>query len=201
MLLVHSLIKSVILLAYILNCLNKYTSRGCAYFIVLGGMIFKSTSFPPKASSSTCSPYVQTGSHKFLAKLSINVDSKLTEKGLQVFFRHPPTHTCIYEDIWRAFPFIIKISALRVASTMTPAVTSRARLHRSGEKQHSPAHSEVLKGPVLKFHTYMFVRTQILHLLDQNKQLVNSGGWWVHFFGEARKKHISSRKTTSLSGS
>ena len=49
------LIKSVILLAYILYCLKKYTSRGCAYFVVLGGMIFKTTSFPPEASSSTSS--------------------------------------------------------------------------------------------------------------------------------------------------
>ena len=55
MLLERSLIRSVILLAYILHCPKKYTSRGCAYFIVLGRMIFKSTSFPPKASSSTCS--------------------------------------------------------------------------------------------------------------------------------------------------
>ena len=55
MLLERSLIKSVFLLAYILYCLKKCTSRGCAYFIVLGGMIFKSTSFPPKAYSSTCS--------------------------------------------------------------------------------------------------------------------------------------------------
>ena len=57
MLLDYSLIKSVILLAYILYYLKKYTSRGCAYFVVLGGMIFKSTStsFIPKASSSTCS--------------------------------------------------------------------------------------------------------------------------------------------------
>ena len=51
----RSLIESVILLAYILYCLNKYTSRGCAYLVVLGGMIFKSTSFSPKASSSACS--------------------------------------------------------------------------------------------------------------------------------------------------
>ena len=64
--------------------------------------------------------------------LSTNVDSKLKEKDLQVFFRHPPTH--IYEDIWRVFPFIVKISALRVASTMTSAVTSRACLHRFAEK-------------------------------------------------------------------
>ena len=51
----NSLIKSVILLAYILYCLKKYTSRGFAYCVVLGGMIFKFTSFPPEASSSTCS--------------------------------------------------------------------------------------------------------------------------------------------------
>ena len=50
-----SLIKSVILLAYILYCLKTYTYGGCAYFVVLGGMIFKSTSFPPVTSSSTCS--------------------------------------------------------------------------------------------------------------------------------------------------
>ena len=47
--------ESVILLAYILYCLKKYTYRGCTYFVVLGGMIFKftSTSFSPKVSSSS----------------------------------------------------------------------------------------------------------------------------------------------------
>ena len=55
MLLERSLIKSVILLAYILYCLKKYTTVDCAYFVVLGGMIFTSTSFPPMASNSTCS--------------------------------------------------------------------------------------------------------------------------------------------------
>ena len=101
MLLDRGLIKYVILLAYILYCLKKYTSGGRAYFVVLGGMIFKSTSFPPEASSSSLlfHPYVQTTSHKVLVNLSTLVDSKLAEKGLQVIFRHPPTHTCIYEDI------------------------------------------------------------------------------------------------------
>ena len=55
MLLEHSLIKSVIFLAYIVYCLKNYTFRGCAYFVVLGGMIFKSTYFSPEASSSSCS--------------------------------------------------------------------------------------------------------------------------------------------------
>ena len=100
--------------------------------------------------------YVQTRSHKILVNLSTNVDSKLTERGLQVFFRLPPTHTCIYEDIYRAFAFIVKISALRVASTMTPAVTPAARLHRFAEKQHSPAHSEVHNVPVTKI-SYIYV--------------------------------------------
>ena len=85
-----------------------------------------------------------------------HVDSKLTEKDLQVFFRIPPTHTCIYEDIWRAFAFIVKIPAMRVASTMTPAVTSRARLHRFVDKRHSPAHSEVQNGPLTKI-SYIYV--------------------------------------------
>ena len=53
-LLVHSS-KSLILLAYILYCLKKYTYRSCAYFVVLGGIIFKSKCFPPEVSSSTCS--------------------------------------------------------------------------------------------------------------------------------------------------
>ena len=107
MLLERSLIKSVILLAYVLFCLTKYTSRGCAYFVVLGLMVFKYTSFPPTASRSTCSSlYVdQEPQSTVLVNLSTNVDSKLTEKGLQVFFRLLPTHTCIYEGIYKAFAF------------------------------------------------------------------------------------------------
>ena len=61
----------------------------------------------------------------------------------------------------------INVSALRVASTMTSAVTSRACLHRFEEKLHSPVYSEVHNGPVLKFYTHMFVRTQILPLLER----------------------------------
>ena len=125
-------------------------SRGCAYFVVLGGMILKSTSFPPKASSSTCSSLCPDQEPHLLVNFSTNVDSKLTEEGLQAFFRHPPTHTCIYEDIWRAFALIVNISALRVASTMTSTATSRARLHRFADKRHSPAHSEVHNDPVTK---------------------------------------------------
>ena len=101
MLLERSLIKSVILLAYILHCLKKYTSIGFAYFVVLGGMIFKSTYFPPKASSSNCSSLSpdQEPQSTRVVNLLTNVNSKLTEKGLLEFFRLPPTHTCIYEDI------------------------------------------------------------------------------------------------------
>ena len=59
-------------------------------------------------------------------------------------------------DIWRTFPFTVKICALCVASTMTPAVTSRALLHRFPEKRHSQAHSEVPNGPVTKIsYTYV----------------------------------------------
>ena len=78
MLLKCNLIKSVILLVYILYCLRKYTSSGYAYFVVLGGMIFKSTPFSPQASSSSLlvHPYVQTRNHKVLVTLSTNVDSK-----------------------------------------------------------------------------------------------------------------------------
>ena len=49
------LIKSVMLLAYILYCLKKHMFRGCVYFKVLGGMIFKSASISLEASGSTCS--------------------------------------------------------------------------------------------------------------------------------------------------
>ena len=37
-----------------------------------------------------------------------------------------------------------------VVSTLTSAVTSRARLHRFADKRHSPAHSEVHNDPVTK---------------------------------------------------
>ena len=53
-------LKSVILLACILYCLNKYTSRGCAYLVVLGGMIFKSTFFLQRLPVVLVYPYVQT---------------------------------------------------------------------------------------------------------------------------------------------
>ena len=79
MLLERSLIRSVILLAYILYFLKKYTSRSCAYFVVLGGMIFKSTSFPPKASSSTCSslcPDQEPQNTKFVDKCGFKTDRK-----------------------------------------------------------------------------------------------------------------------------
>ena len=80
MLLKRSLRKSVILLAYILYCLKKYTSRGCAYFVVLGGMIFKSTYFPPEASSSTCSslcPEQESQStSEFVNKCGLKTDRK-----------------------------------------------------------------------------------------------------------------------------
>ena len=57
MLLERNLIKSVIILAYILYRLKKYTSGGCANIVVLERMIFKSRPyiFSPKASSSNCS--------------------------------------------------------------------------------------------------------------------------------------------------
>ena len=43
----------------------------------------------------------------------------------------------------KVFTFIVNISALHVACTMTSVMTSRARLHRFSRKRHSPAHSEV----------------------------------------------------------
>ena len=92
-------------------------------------------------------------------------------------FRYPSTQTCIYEDISRAFAFIVKKSALRVASTMTPAVTSRARLQMFAEKRHSPAYSEVPNGPVTKI-SYLYVCSNpntflvhsILHTNCKSKQ-------------------------------
>ena len=58
--------------------------------------------------------------------------------------------------------YIVKIRALHVAPILTPAVTSRERLHRF--EDNSPAHSEVHNGPVTKisYILYKFVRTQIL---------------------------------------
>ena len=50
MLLEHSLIKSVILLTYILYYLKKYTSRVCAYFVVLGTC---SSLYPDQEPQST----------------------------------------------------------------------------------------------------------------------------------------------------
>ena len=82
MLLERSLIKSVILLAYILYWPKKYPPRGWAYFVVSVGMIFKYTSFPERLPVVLVHPYVQTRSHKLLVNLSTNVDSKLAEKGL-----------------------------------------------------------------------------------------------------------------------
>ena len=69
------------------------------YFVGLGGMIFKSTSFLQSLPVVLVHHYVKTRSHKLLVNLSTNVVSKLTEKGFQVFFRLPRTHTFIYEDI------------------------------------------------------------------------------------------------------
>ena len=100
-LLERSLIKSVILLAYILYCLKKYTSRGCAYFVEWFLNLHLSLQRLPVV---LVHPHVQTWSHKVLVTLSRRVDSKLTEKSLQVFFSHLPIHTWIFEDIWRA-PF------------------------------------------------------------------------------------------------
>ena len=76
-LLEHSLIKFVIFLAYILYCLKKYTYRGCAYFVVLGGMIFESSSFPPEASSSSSCPdqELQSASN-FVDKCGFKTDRK-----------------------------------------------------------------------------------------------------------------------------
>ena len=103
-------------------------------------------------------PYVQTRSHKVLVTLLTTVNSKLTEKMSPGVLSSSPRHTCIYEYIWRAFAFTVKISALRVVSTMTSAVTSRARLHRFAVKRHSLAHSEVHNGHVTKI-SYIYVRS------------------------------------------
>ena len=116
-------------------------------------MIFKSTPFPPKASSSTCLSLCPDKEPQVLANLSTNVDSKLTEKGLQVYFRLPFTLASM-KTFRGNFSFKVKIFALCVASTMT----SRARLHRFAEKRHSPAHSEVPNGPVTKIsYIYIYV--------------------------------------------
>ena len=161
MLLECSLIKSVIFLTYMLYCLKKYTSRVCANFVVLGEIIFRSTYFPPKASSSTCSSlcpdqepqstteFVDKCEFKTYRKWSSGVLSSSSHSHLHL--RWHLEEICICN---------IKISELRVASTMTSAVTSRAHLHRFADKWHSPAHS----GPVteISYIGYMFVRTQIL---------------------------------------
>ena len=80
MVLEPSLIKYVILLAYILYCRKKYTARGCARFVVLGGMIFKSTSFPPNASSSTssslCPDQGPQSTSEFVDKCGFKTDKK-----------------------------------------------------------------------------------------------------------------------------
>ena len=81
MLLERSLIKSFILLAYILYCLKKYSYGGCVYFfLVLGGMTFKSTSFPPEASNSTCSSLCSDqesqGTSEFVDKCGFKTDRK-----------------------------------------------------------------------------------------------------------------------------
>ena len=47
--------------------------RGCAYFVVLGRMIFKYTSFPPELPVVLVRPYVQTRSHIVPVSLSTNV--------------------------------------------------------------------------------------------------------------------------------
>ena len=141
MLLDRSLINSVILLAYILYCLKKYTSRGYAYFVLLGGMIFKSTSFPPKASSITCPSLCPDqepqSTSEFVDKCGFKTGRKRSSGVLSSSSHlHLRTHL-------EGICIIVQIYSLRVASTMTPAVTSRARLHRSADKLHSPAHSEV----------------------------------------------------------
>ena len=62
--------------------------------------------------------------------------------------------------------FIVNTSVLRLAFTMTSAVTSRARLQvlqKNDTHQHIQRYIMVL---LLKFHTYMFVRTQV-HPLSQ----------------------------------
>ena len=56
---------------------------------------------------------------------------------------------------------IVKISALRGASTVTPAVTSRAHLHRFADKRHSPEHSEVHNSPVTKISCICFFKLVI----------------------------------------
>ena len=49
--------------------------------------------------------------------------------------------------------------ALRVDSTMTCAVTSRAHLQSFADKRHSPANSEVHNGPVTKISN-IYVRSK-----------------------------------------
>ena len=121
-LLERSLIKSVILLAYILYCLKKYTSKRCVYFVVLGGMIVKSTYFPPVV---LVHPYVHTRSHKVLVNLSTNVDSKLTEKGFQVFFRHPPTHTLLLP----VFTVFLHVTCVQHLIKLAGALSSERNSH------------------------------------------------------------------------
>ena len=41
-----------------LYCPKEYMSRSCAYFVVLGGMTFKSTYFPPETLVVLVHPYV-----------------------------------------------------------------------------------------------------------------------------------------------
>ena len=82
----RSLIKSVILLANILYCLKKYTSRDCALFLVLGEMIKNLHLFLQRLPVVLVHPYIQRKSHKVLVNLSTNVDSKLTQKVVRYSF-------------------------------------------------------------------------------------------------------------------
>ena len=153
MLLEHSLLKSVVLLAYILYCLKKYMSRGCAYFVVLGGMIFKSMSFSLNASSSTCSSlcpeqepqstseFVDKCGFKTYRKRSSGVPSSYSQSHLHLR-RHLEGIRIYSEDICIACGFYNN--------------TSRARLHSFADKLHSPAHSEVHNGLVTKI-SYIYV--------------------------------------------
>ena len=67
----------------------------------------------------------------------------------------------------------LNISALHVASTLTPAVTSKARLHKFADKQHSAAHSEVHNDPVTKI-SYIYVCSNPNTFLVRSKMAVFS---------------------------
>ena len=61
-------------------------------------------------------------------------------------------------SIKSSLAFIVKISALHVASTMTSLVIFRACLHRFADKRHSPAHSEAHNNLVTKI-SYKYIRS------------------------------------------